>query len=103
VGGGLSATPLVAFKLSKGCVMANGSELIKKIFLEIMKNPKQKGKVIYVVGYNYDSEVFPQLISLHKDGYIFAKLEKDESGSIVQIFVDGLTQKGEKYYRSLAK
>jgi len=76
-------------------------ELIKKILLEIEKNPKQKEKVIHVAGYNYDTKVFPHLLSLYKDGYILAKPETDETGSIVQLYVNTLTPKGEKYLEKL--
>lgn len=81
--------------------MNNETILIKKIFFEIARNSRQKEKIIYVAGYDYDSEVFPQLLSLYKDGYIYAKPEKDESESIVQLYIDKLTPRGEKYYSSL--
>lgn len=77
------------------------SELIKKIFLEIKKNPKQIDKTIYISGYNYNDIVFPCLLFLHKEKYLNARIEKDESGEPVQILVANLTSKGEKYLKEL--
>ena len=64
------------------------SHLIKKILLEIKKNPKQIDKTIYISGFSYNDIVFPCLLSLHKEKYFNARIEKDESDEPVQILVD---------------
>ena len=77
------------------------SQLIKKILLEIKKNPKQKEKEIYIHGYSYNDIVFPHLKYLWDEKYIFAKPIKDESTEIVGLIVYDLLPKGEKYLDSL--
>ncbi|MFA6597675.1 MAG: hypothetical protein WCS69_08125 [Ignavibacteriaceae bacterium] len=81
--------------------MNSESELIKKILLEIKKNPEQKEKIIHISGYDYNSKVFPNLLSFYNDGYIFAVPLRDETKNIVQLFVNTLTPKGEKYLKEL--
>ena len=77
------------------------SQLIKKILLEIKKNPKQKEKEINIPGFNYDDIVFPHLKYLWEEKFISAKPGKDESGEIVSLIVYDLSPKGEKYLKTL--
>lgn len=79
------------------------SQLIKKILLDIKKNPKQKEKEIHNHGFNYNDIVFPHLFYLWEEKFISAKPVKDESGEIVSFIIYDLFPKGEKYLKMLNK